>query len=520
VAGVLTAGSLIGWYTLRVNTDIVSFFPERSPVRTRIEDMHRSLAGGLAFYIVVDTGREDGAKDPAVLRLVAGLQDHLASTGLVDTSVSVAEYVRKMNREMHGGDPAFETIPETSDQVAQYLLTLEGKELAKFIDFNASAVNVVVRHNLTGSGDLSALLRRIDAWVARNAPPHVTVKPTGEAILFNNASDFMAINELTSFTWTFLIIGIIHAALFMSLTAGALSLVPNVIPILFNYGIMGLVGIPPNTSNALIATIAIGIAVDDTVHHMVTYSRQLNLHHDQKIAMFNTMRAQGRPIIYVSLALAAGFLVLVFSNFVPTVHFGLLAAGVMLLAMFSELMLTPILMYSTRLVTLWDLVLTRMDPAVVRAAPLLHGLSRWEARKVVLLGRLDTVAAGDLVVKKGETGTEMYMVVSGRLRAFDRLADGSEKTLSQLEPGAIFGEVALVSQQPRSASVVADTRAGLLRLDFEAFERIRRRFPFTGAKLFRNLARVLAGRLRYTTTMLVEGQPLAVAPAAETAERP
>ena len=199
---------------------------------------------------------------------------------------------------------------------------------------------------------------------------------------------------------------------------------------------------------------------------------------------------------------------------VPTVHFGWLAAGVMLLAMAGELMLTPILMYSTRLVTLWDLVQTRMQSATVRSSPLLQGLSLWEARMVVLLGRLDSVPAGEFVVRKGERDTEMYMVVSGRVRVSDRRADGTEKVLAQLEPGAVFGEMALVSQEPRSASVVAEIPAEVLRLDLEAFERIRRRFPFTGAKLFRNLARVLALRLRHTTTMLVEGHPLAVVPSA------
>ena len=69
----------------------------------------------------------------------------------------------------------------------------------------------------------------------------------------------------------------------------------------------------------------------------MTYNRQLNLHHDQTTAMFNTLQAQGRPIICVPLALAAGFVSLSVSNFVPTVHFGLLAAGVMLMAMFGEL---------------------------------------------------------------------------------------------------------------------------------------------------------------------------------------
>jgi len=509
VTGLLTAGSLVGWYSLRVNTDIISFFPKSSPVRTRIEDIHRSLAGGLAFYIVVDTGRDDGVKDPAVMRTVATLQDYLASLGSVDKTVSVADYLRRMNREMHGGDPSWETIPDNADQIAQYLLTLEGQELAKFVDFKASAANIVVRHNLTGSGDLSALLAQLDRWIAKNVPAHVGVTPTGETILYNNASDFMAINELTSFIWTFLAIGIIHALLFTSITAGALSLIPNVVPILFNYGLMGLLGVSLNTSNALIATIAIGIAVDDTVHHMTTYSRQLKIHKDQKVAMFNTIRAQGRPIIYVSVALAAGFLALTFSRFVPTMQFGWLAATVMLLAMVSELMLTPLLMYSTRLITLWDLLLTRMDPAVVHTAPLLRGLSPWEARRVVLLGRLDTVEAGAMIVRKGEVGRELFMVVSGRVRVQDRLPDGTEKILVVLGPGRVFGEMALVSEEPRSASVQAETQAKVLRLDFDALERLRRRYPYTGAKVFRNLARVLASRLREMTTVAVEGPPLA-----------
>ena len=501
--GALTLASLAGWLTLRVNTDLISFFPERSAIRQRVADLSRSLAGGLAFYVVVDTGHDDGIKNPAVLRRIAGLQDHLAATGRVDKTVSVADYVRKMHREMHGGDPAFETIPETSDQVAQYLLMLEGRELEKFVDFKAAAANIVVRHHLTGSGDLSALLRDIERHVARDFPPTVIVRATGEEVLFNNASDYMAVNELTSFSSTFVIIGVIHALLFMSLKAGILSLIPNVVPILMLYGFMGLVGIPLNTSTAMIATVAIGIAVDDTVHHMVTYSRQLNELHDQRRAMFETLRIEGRPIIYVSIALAAGFLTLVASNFVATVYFGMLAAFVMLVAMLAELTLTPILMVSIPLLTVWDMVRLRMS-GDVRRAPLFAGLSRWEARKVVLLGGLHEYEAGAPVIVKGEIGTEMYMVVTGRIRVFDPLPDGRERTLTALGPGGVIGEIGVLTQQVRSASVVAEARSALLRLDLAALERVRKWSPYTSAKLFRNIARMLGERLREATQPGVE----------------
>ena len=311
--------------------------------------------------------------------------------------------------------------------------------------------------------------------------------------------------------WTFLVIALIHAALFMSFTVGLLSMIPNVIPVLSVYGLMGLVGIPLNISTALVATIAIGIAVDDTVHHMITYNRQLQEHHDQERAMFNTLRAQGPPIIYVSLALVASFLVLLFASLVSSMQFGLLSAFVMAMALIGELTLTPVLMGTMRLVTLWDMLLLKMNVETIRHAPLFEGLSRWEVRKIVLLGKLETAAAGTLVLRKGETGDELYMVITGRLRVFDQRPDGRETVLAELTPGAVFGEMALVTREVRSASVVAVTDAEVLRLDFAALERIRRRFPYTGAKLFRNLARVLADRLRRTTGALVADEGPAAA---------
>lgn len=500
----LVVGSLFGWYFLKVNTDFISYFPERSFIRQRTLDLHRSLAGAVNFYVVVETGRPDGVKDPALLERIAGLQDYLNGTGKVDKTVSVADYVRKMHREMHNGDPALERIPDSANLVAQYLLLLDGPELTKYVDADYSTANIVVRHNVTSSWELSALLAGLEEHVARAFPQGVRVRTTGEGILINNAADFMAINEVTSFSSTFVIIGLLHSLLFMSLKAGFLSLIPNVIPILFNFGLMGLLGIPLNTGTALIATIAIGIAVDDTVHHMVRYSRELNEHHDQTAAMFNTMKAQGQPILYISLALAGGFLILVFSNFVPTFYFGVLSAVVMLVAAGTELVITPILMHSTRLVTLWDMILLKMSPELVRTAPLFQSLSRWEARKVVLLGRLQALAAGERLIRRGETGTELYMVVTGRVRVVAHGPDGAAQPLAVLGPGQVFGEMGPLEGVPRSADVVAEEAAEVLALDYAALERIRRRFPFTGAKLFLNLARILSGRLRAMTQAYVE----------------
>jgi hypothetical protein len=501
------AASLLGWFTLRVNTDFVSYFPEHSVIRQRAADLHRSLAGAFNFYVVVETRRENGVLEPDILKKIVALQRFLEGTGEVDQSISITDYLRKVHREMNSGNAAFEAIPDTADEISQYLLVLDAKEIGKYLDFNGSAANVVVRHNITSSWQLSRLLKRLDAYATANFPETVKVRYTGEGILINNAADYMAVNEITSFSSTFLIIGLIHALLFMSVRAGLLSLIPNLIPVLTVFGVMGLLGIPLNTGTALVATVAIGIAVDDTVHHMVTYARQLNRHHDQRIAMIETLRIQGRPIVYVSLALAGGFLILGFSSFVPTQLFGLLSAFVMVVAMVAELVLTPILMYSTRLVTLWDMLLLKLKRDLTTTVPLFQGLSPWAARKVVLLGLMESFRAGDRVIHKGHAGTGMYVVISGRVRVFDVGPDGVERTLTVLEVGAVFGEMALFSGGVRTAHVVAEEPVELFRLDFAAVERLRKRFPFTGAKLFRNLAGILSERLRERTAAMVQSPP-------------
>jgi hypothetical protein len=503
-AALVAVVSLVGWFSLRVNTDFMSYFPERSPIRQRAEDLHRSLAGAVSFSVVVETGRENGAVEPDILRRIVALQRFLEGTGEVDHTVSITDYLRTMHREMNAGDEAFATIPDTAAAVSQYLLLLDAKEIGKYLDFNGSAANIVVRHNITSSWRLSRLLARLDGHVADQFPENVKVRSTGESILINNAADYMAVNEITSFSSTFLIIGVIHALLFMSVRAGLLSLIPNLIPVLTTYGVMGLLGIPLNTGTALIATVAIGIAVDDTVHHMITYARQLNRHHDQRVAMIETLRMQARPIVYVSLALAGGFLVLGFSSFVPTRYFGVLSAFVMVVAMVGELVLTPLLMYSTRLVTLWDMLQLKLQRDLSATVPLFRGLSRWEARKVVLLGLMESFPAGERIIHKGEAGAGMYVVISGRVRVFDLGPDGVERTLTVLDVGAVFGEIALFTGGVRSAHVVAEEPVELFRLDFVAVERLRKRFPFTGAKLFRNLAGILSERLRERTTTLVQ----------------
>jgi CRP-like cAMP-binding protein len=159
-------------------------------------------------------------------------------------------------------------------------------------------------------------------------------------------------------------------------------------------------------------------------------------------------------------------------------------------------MFTPIPMYSTRLVTLWDLMLVKLDFEDLKRSPIFAGFRWWEIRKVVLLGALEEHGDGEYILRRGERGTEMYMVVQGRVRISEDAGPEAAPVTATLGPGMVFGEVGALSGRPRLADVIADGPATVLRLDWTALERVRRRFPFTGAKLFRNVGHIMAHRLR------------------------
>ena len=502
VFALLALASIWGWYTLRVDTDFVSYFPRNSIIRQRMDDVDQSLEGASAFFVVVETGRENGIADPAVLRQIAALQTFLERVPGIGKTVSIVDYVSQLQATFTGTAAGTRAVPESADIVAQHLLLMDRTQTSRFLDLPAASANILVRHSLTGSWELSQALRQLDAYVAQHVRG-IEVHAAGQSVLTNRAADYMAVNEVTSFAYTLAIIGLIHSLLFMSVKAGLLSLVPNVVPVIYSFGLMGLLGIPLSTGTAMIATIAIGIAVDDTVHNMVTYSRQLNEHHDERTAVVRTMTIQFRPIVFVSMALASGFAVLAFSRFVPTVHLGLLSAFVMIAAMVSELVLSPILMASTRLVTVWDMLLVRMEAELVRRAPLFDGLSRWEARKVVLTGIIQSLAPGEYAIRRGEHGRDLYMVVAGRLVVIDSDLDGNERVLAIVDPGGVFGETGMVSDGYRTFSARAETDTEVLQLDFDALDRLRKRFPYTAAKVFRNLARILGERLQDTTSAML-----------------
>ncbi|MDM8556529.1 cyclic nucleotide-binding domain-containing protein [Desulfococcaceae bacterium HSG7] len=211
-----------------------------------------------------------------------------------------------------------------------------------------------------------------------------------------------------------------------------------------------------------------------------------------------------RPTMATSIGLSLGFGAIMLSDLLPLVHFGFLAALTILVALVADMIITPILLASTQLLTLWDMLTLELQQAVISESPLFKNLKRWQIKKVVLLGKIMCAGKGDALIRQGDPGSSMFLLLEGRvsIEIGEQSDDVAKRIIDHFNPGAVFGEIALVNPGPRTADIIATEDVSYLEFDWDGIERIFRIFPPIAARLYRNLALILGQRVRETTKKL------------------
>lgn len=495
VLGLVAAGSLWGASLVRVNSNPLDYFGAEAPIIQRLNSLQRDLAGVETLSIVARAGIQGTFLQVYYLEQLQRIQRYLASTGRFDTSASFADFSAFVNSVMEENTSGPLRLPDSDDVLREFMLFVDHEAVAPYVSSDYGTARIVVRHSIASSGELRAALADVERYLRDNVDPGLKVAITGASVLAQHATDTIGYGQAMSIALMLAVIAGIVMVLYASWRAGLIAVVPLLFPIALLFGAMGYFGIPLDTSTAMVASIALGICIDDTLHFMARYHQHSRAHGVEAVALIDTVRDEALPMLSTTTALALGFSVLTTSTFPPVVHFGLLSALVIVAAVVGTLTLLPILLSRVRLVTLYDLLTLQVEPAVLRKCQLLRGMRGREARKLVLLSELRTYADGESIVRKGETGQEMYVVLAGRAVALQRNADGSRTTLRTMAPGELFGEIALVCASPRTADVVAQGETQMLVLEWERIRRLSRMFPRITSKLFLNLAAVLGGRL-------------------------
>jgi CRP-like cAMP-binding protein len=485
-----------------VDNDLLGYFRKDSPVRVRAQRLHDDLAGAQTFFIRITSGQPGFFKQPENLARIAEIQKRMEEMGYFDKTVSFADPVRLIHREMNGGREEEYNVPGTKELIAQYLVFLRRDDIETYVTPGFDEANILVRHNIASSYLLKKVTRELEGEIRKILHPPLQFGLTGENILINTSADSLVRGQIAGIGILLLVVFVLTGFLFVNVKAGCLSLFPNLLPVVLNFGVMALCGIPLNTGTCMVAAIAIGIATENTIHFMSRYNKEMRNLQDRNKAMEACIRSELRPCVSASMALAMGFGVLAFSHFVPVGHFGLLSALVMLYALLANFLLTPLLLFATQLTTLIDMAALRLNQDVIKAPKLFAGLKAWQTKKVVLLGRLEKKDAGEYVVREGEFGKSLFLILEGKATAFGRGGTGNEIVFASLGPGDIFGEVALVEPGPRTASVRADETIQFIEIDWDGLERVQKLYSGVASQLFLNLSRILGKRLAAADKML------------------
>lgn len=487
----------VGISRIRIETDFIGFFDADSQIRRDNALIAERLAGTQPIYVVINTPAAQDITRLETLRAMRDLQTFIDRQPGVDKTFSLVDYLGLILQTLEPGSPP---LPETQAAVGQLMLLVDPADVAAVVNQDASRANIIVRTRLSGSAEIEKFVDRVNAFAANLFPATIKVRSTGTIVLLNRSADALAWAQATGLWQVLLVLLILMSILFLSVRVGLLSLIPNVFPIVVLFGIMGWTGISLNISTSLIAALAIGIAIDDTIHYLSAFNDELRRTGNQAEAVRNATRTMGKPMVVTSVALSAGFLVVCVSNFKPVQYFGYLSSITMAVALVADLFITPSVVMTTKIITLWDLLFLKLGREPQQEIPMFHGLRSFQAKLVVLMGRLASAKRGDYITRRGETKPELYILLNGRAEVFR--SDG-RRTIRTLGRGDVVGEMGLVRGQPRSADVVAAEDMEYVVLDERFLHRIRARYPRIASTVFLNLTRVLSDRVESTTDMAV-----------------
>jgi predicted RND superfamily exporter protein len=326
---------------IRVETDLIKFFKKNDELRQATQFIEKNLGGTAQIDISIRGKSKDAFKEPGNLHFIEDIQNHIASFPEIDTVISLADYVKDMNESFHNENKSYDRIPETRELIAQYLLLYDSDDIDEFINSSYDHARIRARTDRHSTRDQEIIIERIARFLRGKTPNGLEARVTGGVVQIIKISSEIVRSQIMSLASAVLVISIMMFLVFRSFKFGLLSIIPNIFPIIMNFGIMGVLGIPLNTATALISAVAIGIAVDDTIHFLYNYREERREKRERMEAIQNTIRIKGKAMMTTSIIMAAGFGVLMFSSFSPTIHFGSLTAFIMISALAGDLLLLP-----------------------------------------------------------------------------------------------------------------------------------------------------------------------------------
>ena len=360
VATIVAAASVWGVSRSTVDNNMLRWFKADSPIRLADAAFTRDLGGAMPASLVVDSGRPDGVKDPKVLAAMEIIQKDLAAQQLVGTSLSVVDYVKRINVVLEGNDPKADAIPDAAGTVSQYLLAFSmgarPSDLNRVVDYDYRRANVLLQLQ---SGDARAMQRleeRVASVVHDRALP-VKVSAAGPAH-FNLVWNHEVLKDMMAgFVIALVVVFAVLAADFRSLTWACVAYVPLLGTVLLIFGVLGWWGLPIDMPVAVLACLSLGMAVDFAIHFVTRYRQRVaevapgrELSDAERADVLRwVIRWPGKGIVRNALMFGVAFAVMLAAPLTPYVTVGAFIVSMMTTSAFTSLTVLPALIRTFRL---------------------------------------------------------------------------------------------------------------------------------------------------------------------------
>lgn len=348
IACVVMLGSAAGTVWLRVDTNHINFFSEQHPLSQSARLIDGKLAGIYSVNVVLE-GEAGSMKLPETIHRMEELRVRLERLPFVRKVVSVADYVKRVNRELNGGRADAAVVPASADAVAQELflfeLSDEGRaELERIVSSDYSRAQIVVRLASMSSDLVFEQINRAEQEAAAVfAGTAVTPTVTGSGRIFATLDHYLVVSQLSSFGTAFLTVFAVIVVVFRSARFGFLAIVGNALPVCAVLGLMGWLGISLNVATVMVASVALGIVDDDTIHFIGRFRRETAAGASAEEAIHLATMHEGRASLTTALINSLGYAVMLFSSYKPTAWFGGLLALTMAVAFLAEVFVVPAL---------------------------------------------------------------------------------------------------------------------------------------------------------------------------------
>lgn len=343
---------LYGLTQIKVNSYVVDDLPKSSNTVTDLKFFETNFKGVLPLEVSVDTKRKNGIMNAATIRKVDKMENMISSYPEFSRSLSLIQALKFSTQAFYGGNSKFYRLPEGMEQA--FILSYAGNSgkgtnmLHNYIDSTRRFTRVSFQMPDVGSARMNKVLARLQPRIDSIFDPHkYHVELTGSSVIFIKGANYMVKNLYESLALAIILIAAVMWVLFRGAAMIAISLLPNLIPLVITAGIMGFFGIPLKPSTILIFSIAMGISSDQTIYFITRYRQELH-GTSKSISMIvsDTIRETGISMIYIAIVLFCGFGIFTFSTFGSTRALGILLSVTLLVAMLCNLILLPAFLLS------------------------------------------------------------------------------------------------------------------------------------------------------------------------------